>query len=103
MHRLKEVLQDILQNETIYLVQQESENWFGSKEFVLAPVCIGSQVLGLVDVEYGWPQNVPIETITTIHDLCPSHRKHPFITSGSQTIAAGIQTNEYWEIMKKKG
>lgn len=55
------------------------------------------------DPEYGWPQHVSLQKITSIADLMPGHRRHPFFTDGNQPmpIAASVMIGE-WRILAAK-
>jgi len=102
LEQLDGILSDISTSQVVYFVTGEVENWRGDKVFVLGPRSICGKVLGLIDVEYGWPKNVKVDDIESIQDLAPSYRRHPFIYRDNKCLAVGIQVIEYEMIMEKQ-
>jgi len=87
---------------TIYLVDRSTKNGF-----VLLPPELGQDILGLVDEEYGWPSYVDLANVTSLRDIQPGHRRHPFIAQmdadGKQTLLAiSVRTTEYFQILDKR-
>ena len=103
MRELKSVLESIANENIVFTVNLDSPDWFGSKEFILGPPEICGNVLGLVDPEYGWPVMVDLNSVTSIRELAPSHRRHPFVYLNGECVAVGIQMTEYAEIKARIG
>jgi len=101
MNDLNKFLTEIEEKNTVFFVKTRHKNWRDDNVFVLVPCDVGSSVLGLIDEEYGWPDTVFADQITSVWDLAPSYRKHPFITLNSKCVAVGIQIVEYNMIMEK--
>ena len=101
MADLRAALAEIATDGTVFLVSLEGTTALGDDGFVLGPVSVCGNVLGLVDPEYGWPVGVKAEDVTDVMDLAPGHRRHPFISLDGTCVAAGIQTSEYAEIKRR--
>ena len=101
MLNLNRILSEIDTIKAIFVIRRDENNWRDDNTFVLVPLEIGENVLGLYDEEYGWPETVLVEKIEKVSDLAPSYRKHPFITQNGKCIAVGLQLSEY-KIIKKQ-
>jgi hypothetical protein len=72
-------------------------------DFVLGPERICGRVLGLYDVEYGWPEPVLIDGEFDLHDLIPGNRRHPILMKNGKCVAVAVHLNEFHEIVNRFG
>lgn len=112
MRTLPEILEDIAQRGTVFLVHMGDAADAGSvigglvsatNEIVFAlgaPHMLG-EVFGLINAEYGWPYFIPISDVKTVSDLIPGYRRHPMIYRGNECLALSISVGEY-EILKHR-
>lgn len=103
MQRLEHILDDIQKHGVVYIVKVDAPLWNGDSSFVLGPPRICAHVLGLIDAEYGWPATIEIESINSVWDMAPGHRRHPFIFRGYVCLAGAVYVNEYQMIKTKLG
>ena len=67
---------------------------------MLGPESVCGRVFGLVDVEYGWPHMVNIDSSFSAGDLVPGIRRHPVLVRQGRTVAVAVSRGEYDAIMK---
>jgi hypothetical protein len=91
---LEEVCRRVAGNNEVWWVDDDDS-------FVLLPPWAGERVLGLVDVEYGWPVAVAVESTPAVDELRRSHRRHPFFTIEDATVAVAVCPGEYEDILKQ--
>lgn len=103
MADLSTALEDVAQRQTVLIVALDTPTFRGDYEFVLGPASVCGSVLGLVDVEYGWPTRVDAERVDDVMALAPGYRRHPFIFHRDELVAVGIQMCEYEDIKKRSG
>jgi len=112
MKTLPEILEDIAQRGTVFLVHMGNAADAGgmisglvsaTNEIVFAvgaPHMLG-EVFGLIDAEYGWPHPIPLADVKTVADLLPGYRRHPMIERGGECLAISISVGEY-ELLKQR-
>jgi hypothetical protein len=112
MKTLPEILEDIAQRGTVFLVHMGNAADAGgiisglvsaTNEIVFAvgaPHLLG-EVFGLIDAEYGWPHPIALSEVKTVSDLLPGYRRHPIIYCGGECLAISISVGEY-ELLKQR-
>lgn len=101
LNQLEEVLFDISKHNVVYIIKDSENIREKNNNFILGPHKLCKNVLGLLGEGYGWPIMINYERIKKVEDITPTHRKHPFIYSGTNCVAVGIQISEYALIKEK--
>lgn len=112
MGKLPEVLEEIAQRGTVFLVNMGNVpasslaisglvSAAGEVVFALGPPQILGGVFGLIDEEYGWPHPIQVSEVKAVSDLMPGHRWHPVIYRGNDCLVMSISLEEY-ELLKGK-
>ena len=96
--RLPEVLADIGTMDSVWRVQTSK----GESDFILGSPANCGRVLGLYDVEYGWPTPVDLDQPWTIEDLVPGPRRHPVLMLRKAERGFAISLSEYQEIIDQE-
>ena len=85
-------------------IEKHSEVWqvqvSPDKKCVVGPARMLRRVLGLYDVEYGWPREVHLDDAYTSEQLVPGHRHHPFLCRNGVCVAVVVSLSEYEDILK---
>jgi hypothetical protein len=101
MRILPEVLEEVVQGGTVFLVSLGETSEAGgvisglvspTNEviFALGPPQVLGEVLELIDEEYGWPHLVHVSELKAVSDLMPGYRRHPLIYRESDCLAMSI-------------
>lgn len=102
MNDLNFYLSEIFTSKKCYLViDSNAMTEVPEKLFVIGPPIICTNVIGLVNEEYGWPFHINIKTIKSITDLTPGYHKHPFIYDENKLLAISVKISEF-ELIKEK-
>ena len=112
MRMLGEVLEEIAQRGTVFLVRMgqalESGDVIsglvsatGEIVFALGPPHVLGRVFALIDEEYGWPHPIQVSDVKAVSDLMPTHRRHPLIYRGNDCLAISISLGEY-QLLKQR-
>jgi len=94
LERLEEVFDRIEQSGAVFEVVAGPEGG----GFVLGPVAVFGWVLGLYDVEYGWPVSVDLEDVREVVDIAWARRRHPFISRRGRDVAVAVSPGEYVDL-----